>query len=231
MSSKSSPTEGFPAQPPSSRPLAEKPDHENGSQVGPEKLDEKVGVYAMLKLHTKSTADSPNGSSLSGESNVHRPAPFIKPFSNLGLSAYIYSLDGVTTWSYLAFATSTFGGHSLIASIQTAQSIISKSCSILSPALARLITEYPIPVAVGKPVIAKLSDVTSRPFAYVVTSEFASGFYLTVRGMFRRSLLNFPPTVVFYIVGNCRIPSPSPTSLTRVVTILTPRVYYPRVCP
>ncbi len=32
----------------------------------------------------------------------------------LGLAAYIYSLDGTTTYSYLAFAVSSFGDHSLI---------------------------------------------------------------------------------------------------------------------
>lgn len=42
----------------------------------------------------------------------------------IGLSAYIYSLDGVTTPSYLTFAASFFGHHSFIASIQTAQQLI-----------------------------------------------------------------------------------------------------------
>lgn len=45
---------------------------------------------------------------------------------SLALSAYIYSLDGTTTYNYLAFATSSFGHHSLISTIQVAQSIISK---------------------------------------------------------------------------------------------------------
>lgn len=44
----------------------------------------------------------------------------------LGLASYIYSLDGSTTYTYLAYATSTFSEHSLISSIQVAQSIISK---------------------------------------------------------------------------------------------------------
>ena len=45
---------------------------------------------------------------------------------SLGLAAYIYSLDGTTTWNYLAFVTSSFGDHSLISTIQVAQSIIGK---------------------------------------------------------------------------------------------------------
>ena len=37
----------------------------------------------------------------------------------------MYSLDNQTTSNYLAFATSYFGAHSLISSIQVAQSILS----------------------------------------------------------------------------------------------------------
>lgn len=44
----------------------------------------------------------------------------------LGLASYIYSLDGQTTYTYLAYATSTFSEHSLISSIQVAEGIISK---------------------------------------------------------------------------------------------------------
>ncbi|KAH7919716.1 MFS general substrate transporter [Leucogyrophana mollusca] len=67
-------------------------------------------------------------------------------FVGLGLASYIYSLDGSTTSAYLTFATSTFNGHSLIGSITVAQSLI---------------------VAVGKPAIAKLADVSSRGSAYL----------------------------------------------------------------
>ncbi|KIJ58509.1 hypothetical protein HYDPIDRAFT_178059 [Hydnomerulius pinastri MD-312] len=67
-------------------------------------------------------------------------------FIGLGLASYIYSLDASTTSVYLTFATSSFGEHSLISSITVAQSLI---------------------VAVGKPVIAKVADVSSRGTAYV----------------------------------------------------------------
>ncbi|KAG1723279.1 major facilitator superfamily domain-containing protein [Suillus lakei] len=67
-------------------------------------------------------------------------------FIGLGLASYIYSLDASTTYAYLTFATSFFGEHSLISSITVAQSLI---------------------VAVGKPVIAKVADVSSRGTAYV----------------------------------------------------------------
>ena len=43
----------------------------------------------------------------------------------LALACYIYSLDGCTTSSYLTFAASALNDHSLISSVQVAQSIIS----------------------------------------------------------------------------------------------------------
>lgn len=49
--------------------------------------------------------------------------------TRLGLASYIYSLDGSTTYTYLAYATSTFEEHSLISSIQVAQSVIGESSS------------------------------------------------------------------------------------------------------
>ncbi|KAG2353161.1 major facilitator superfamily domain-containing protein [Suillus spraguei] len=67
-------------------------------------------------------------------------------FIGIGLASYIYSLDASTTSVYLTFATSYFGEHSFISSITVAQSLI---------------------VAVGKPVIAKVADVSSRGTAYV----------------------------------------------------------------
>ena len=52
-------------------------------------------------------------------------------FLSLGLASYIYSLDASTTSAYLAFATSAFDQHSLIASIQVAQSLIGISSAFL----------------------------------------------------------------------------------------------------
>ncbi|KAF8198595.1 drug:h+ antiporter [Pholiota molesta] len=80
-------------------------------------------------------------------------------FIGLGLAAYIYSLDGTTTYSYLAFATSSFGDHSLISTIQVAQSII---------------------IACGKPVIAKIADVGSRGTAYVAVLIFYVIGYIVI---------------------------------------------------
>lgn len=80
-------------------------------------------------------------------------------FVSLGLAAYIYSLDGSTTWAYLAFALSSFAGHSLISTVQVAQAII---------------------VAVGKPVIAKIADVKSRPTAFVLVLVFYIVGYIVI---------------------------------------------------
>ncbi|KAJ3714836.1 major facilitator superfamily domain-containing protein [Lentinula raphanica] len=80
-------------------------------------------------------------------------------FIGLGLATYIYSLDNQTTSAYLAFAASEFENHSLISSIQTAQSII---------------------VACGKPVIAKLADFSSRGTAYVVVLLFHVMGYILI---------------------------------------------------
>ncbi|KAI0828482.1 drug:h+ antiporter [Trametes gibbosa] len=74
-------------------------------------------------------------------------------FSGIGLASYIYSLDEQTTYSYLAFATSSFDKHGLISTIQVAQSVI---------------------IACGAPVIAKVADVSSRGTSLIVVT----GFYV-----------------------------------------------------
>lgn len=53
-------------------------------------------------------------------------------FVSLGLASYIYSLDSSTTSNYLTFAASSFGEHSLISSVQVAQSIIGACISSVS---------------------------------------------------------------------------------------------------
>ncbi|KIM27656.1 hypothetical protein M408DRAFT_16535 [Serendipita vermifera MAFF 305830] len=68
-------------------------------------------------------------------------------YISLGLAAYVYSLDNSTTYFYTAFATSSFSHHSLLASIEVAAAVI---------------------LAVGKPVIARIADLQSRSFAYII---------------------------------------------------------------
>ncbi|KAH9846877.1 drug:h+ antiporter [Lenzites betulinus] len=80
-------------------------------------------------------------------------------FVGIALASYIYSLDGQTTYSYLAFATSSFDKHGLISTIQVAQSII---------------------IACGKPVIAKVADVSSRGTSYIVVLVFYVIGYIVI---------------------------------------------------
>ncbi|KAK6905574.1 hypothetical protein I203_106404 [Kwoniella mangroviensis CBS 8507] len=70
-------------------------------------------------------------------------------FVGIGLSAYIYSLDGVTTWQYLSYATSSVLKHSVSGTISTANAII---------------------IAVGKPLMAKLADVIGRAETFVIVT-------------------------------------------------------------
>lgn len=89
------------------------------------------------------------------------------PDRRIGLASYVYSLDGTTTNNYLAFATSAFDKHSLISTIQVAQSIISERQKfvLLPPTLTG--TSHSSAACIG-PVISKVADVTSRAMAFLV---------------------------------------------------------------
>ncbi|KAK0190827.1 drug:h+ antiporter [Armillaria mellea] len=99
-------------------------------------------------------------------------------FIGIGLASYIYSLDGQTTYSYLTFAASALKDHSLISTIQTAQSII---------------------IACGKPVIAKVADVSSRGFAYVFVLVFYVVGYIVIASA--QSIQTVAGGIVLYAVG------------------------------
>ncbi|KAK0471517.1 drug:h+ antiporter [Armillaria novae-zelandiae] len=99
-------------------------------------------------------------------------------FTGLGLSAYIYSLDGQTTWAYLAFAASSLNDHSLISTIQVAQSII---------------------IACGKPVIAKVADVQSRGAAYVTVLIFYVIGYIVIASA--HSIQTIAGGIILYAIG------------------------------
>ncbi|KZP28418.1 MFS general substrate transporter [Athelia psychrophila] len=99
-------------------------------------------------------------------------------FIGLGLASYIYSLDSSTTYTYLAFAASSFGEHSLISSIQVAQAII---------------------VAVGKPVIAKTADVSSRGYSYLGVVIFYVVGYIVIASA--KSVGTIAGGLVVYAVG------------------------------
>ncbi|CCH46048.1 Siderophore iron transporter [Wickerhamomyces ciferrii] len=66
---------------------------------------------------------------------------------SLLICAWVYSLDRSTTSSYSPYATSSFGHHSMISTLKIATSIMS---------------------SVSQPMLAKFSDVTSRPITYIL---------------------------------------------------------------
>ncbi|KAI5479985.1 hypothetical protein MNV49_002275 [Pseudohyphozyma bogoriensis] len=72
-------------------------------------------------------------------------------YASIGLICYCYSLESNTTYNYLAFATSSFGQHSLLGTISTVTSIIG---------------------SVGRPFIARIADLLSRPHAYLFSLTF-----------------------------------------------------------
>lgn len=90
-------------------------------------------------------------------------------YISIGALAYVYSLDQNTTSNYLPLATSSFGQHSFIGTIGTAEGIISKPDT-----LSRNDVLKSHVAAVGKPCIAKIADLSSRPFAYIVVCESTS---------------------------------------------------------
>ncbi|KAF8880998.1 drug:h+ antiporter [Infundibulicybe gibba] len=99
-------------------------------------------------------------------------------FVSLGLASYIYSLDGTTTYTYLNYAVSSFNGLSLISSIQVAQSII---------------------IAVGKPIVAKVADVSSRGTAYVGVLIFYVIGYVVIASA--QNVQTIAGGIVLYAVG------------------------------
>ncbi|KAJ7685349.1 drug:h+ antiporter [Mycena polygramma] len=107
--------------------------------------------YRRLPAHSEATVEADTDLETSQPQRIAATTRFYGKRAkwalliSLGFAAYIYSLDGTTTYTYLTFATSEFGGHSLLGPIQVAQGII---------------------IAVGKPVIAKIADVGSRGTAY-----------------------------------------------------------------
>ncbi|KAF8754611.1 Major Facilitator Superfamily [Rhizoctonia solani] len=113
-----------------------------------------------------------------------KPAGVLLTFSNwsesssIGLAAYTYSLDGSTTWTYLAFAGSALNNHSLIATVQVVQSII---------------------VACGKPFIAKLADSLSRPVAYSLVVFFYVLGYIIIASA--QNIATVAGGIVIYAVG------------------------------
>ncbi|CUA71763.1 Siderophore iron transporter 3 [Schizosaccharomyces pombe 972h-] [Rhizoctonia solani] len=100
-------------------------------------------------------------------------------YVSIGALSYVYSLDTNTTPSYLPIATSEFGRHSFIGTIGTADGIIT---------------------AVGKPCIAKIADLWSRPVAYTVVLVFYIIGYILVASA--RTVYAVAGGMIMYTVGH-----------------------------
>ncbi|TFK84888.1 MFS general substrate transporter [Polyporus arcularius HHB13444] len=148
-------------------------------------------IDARRSILTTSTLDPETIEEIEAEEDAHggvatvQAAEFVFTstsrwllFIGIGLASYVYSLDNQTTSNYLAFATSYFGSHSLISSIQVAQSIL---------------------VACGKPVIAKVADVTSRGTAYLVVLVFYVLGYITMA--FAPNIGAIAVGIILYAIG------------------------------
>ncbi|KAH3684753.1 hypothetical protein WICPIJ_004284 [Wickerhamomyces pijperi] len=67
------------------------------------------------------------------------------------ICAWVSALDSSTSYSYAPYATSNFGHHSMLGTVEIAGSIISSVC---------------------RPMISKISDITSRPITYAIILVF-----------------------------------------------------------
>lgn len=110
--------------------------------------------------------------------------PRSKIFLYLGIAlvAYVYSLDGTTTYLYQAQATSAFDQHSTLAAIGVATAII---------------------LAVVKPIAAKLSDVLGRAEAYLMAVIFYTIGYIVVASC--KKISTYAGGILIYTCGNAAI--------------------------
>ncbi|KAF5366833.1 hypothetical protein D9758_006517 [Tetrapyrgos nigripes] len=96
------------------------------------------------------------------------------------ICAWAYSLDSSTTSNYSAFATSSFEQHSTgLAYLSIATSIISAVC---------------------KPFIAKISDITSRPYTYILVLVFYVLGYIIVATC--RNITSYVVGETFVAIGS-----------------------------
>ncbi|CAE6430610.1 unnamed protein product [Rhizoctonia solani] len=100
-------------------------------------------------------------------------------YISIGALSYVYSLDTDTTPNYLPLATSEFGKHSFIGTIGTADGIIT---------------------AVGKPCVAKIADLWSRPVAYSVVLVFYIIGYILVASA--RTVYAVAGGMIMYTLGH-----------------------------
>ncbi|KAM3581079.1 hypothetical protein VKS41_006524 [Umbelopsis sp. WA50703] len=114
-------------------------------------MADKAEPVESLDGHAHNNELSSGVSKIEAAQAVWGKKGYIFLLVGLGLASYIYSLDGVTTYQYLSYATSSVLDHSLTGSVTTAGAII---------------------IAVGKPFMAKLADYIGRGETYIVVTVF-----------------------------------------------------------
>ncbi|KAH7108097.1 drug:h+ antiporter [Auriculariales sp. MPI-PUGE-AT-0066] len=90
---------------------------------------------------------------------VWGPKSKIFLYLGIAITAYVYSLDGTTTYLYQAYATSDFQMHSSLSTIGVVNALV---------------------IALTKPIAAKLSDVIGRAQAFIVTVVLYTIGYIVV---------------------------------------------------
>lgn len=88
------------------------------------------------------------------------------------LAAWMRALDATTTFNYQPYATSSFDRHSMLSTLTIATRVIGAVC---------------------KPFVAKVSDLTSRPFVYVIVLVlYVLGFVIVACS----------PTIAAFVIGS-----------------------------
>lgn len=92
--------------------------------------------------------------------------------ASIFLTTWVTALDGTTTYNYQPYATSSFNRHSMLSTLTIATSVIGSVC---------------------KPFVAKMSDLTSRPFVYVIV------LVLYVMGFI---IVACSPSIAAFVIGS-----------------------------
>ncbi|KAL7420081.1 hypothetical protein Q5752_005046 [Cryptotrichosporon argae] len=103
-------------------------------------------------------------------------------WGSIMLISIVYSLSAMTTYTYLAFATSSFGEHTILGTITVITSIIA---------------------GVAQPFVAKCADIFSRPMAIAVSVALYALGYLLVAAS--KNVTTVAAGEVIYTFGNTGI--------------------------
>ncbi|KAE9398857.1 drug:h+ antiporter [Gymnopus androsaceus JB14] len=114
-------------------------EHENSSASEYNEKNGQEQVVVVGKAQTEGLVK------VEAAQRVWGPRSKIAFWVGVALISYVYSLDGETTYTYQAYATSSFNQHSLLGAVSTAQAII---------------------LACMKPVAAKIADTFGRAEAF-----------------------------------------------------------------